>query len=65
MAGARRAGTVVLLILFALGLLLAQAPLQLGAVRLAGMSLLWWYTAVAAPLVAVLVTIGVLVTFRG
>jgi hypothetical protein len=41
--------------------LLTVAPLELGTIRLAGVSLLGWDGAVAAPVVAVAVTAAVLV----
>jgi hypothetical protein len=40
---------------------LALAPAAPGAVRVAGVSLLWWYVAVAAPLIATILTIAALV----
>ena len=41
--------------------LLTMAPFELGTIRLAGVSLLWWYGAVAAPLAAVAITAAALV----
>jgi uncharacterized membrane protein len=41
--------------------LLTVAPFELGTIRLAGVSLLWWYGAVTAPVVAVTVTAAALV----
>jgi hypothetical protein len=58
MADARRVGVVILVVLFAIGLLLAHAPRDLGAVRVGGVGLLWWYSTLAGPLVAVLVVIA-------
>lgn len=40
--------------------LLTMAPLELGTIRLAGVSLLWWYGLVAVPVVLVAATITVL-----
>ena len=57
---ARRAGILVLVVLFAGGLILARAPGDLGAVRLAGVSLLWWYSALVAPLIAVALAVMLL-----
>jgi hypothetical protein len=57
---ARRAGILVLVVLFAGGLVLARAPGDLGAVRLAGVSLLWWYSALVAPGVAVALAVALL-----
>ena len=39
---------------------LAVLPSGVATVRVAGLSLLWWYAAVAGPVVAVLVTAAVL-----
>jgi hypothetical protein len=61
MTDARRAGVVVLLLLLA-GAVAAAAFPQLGAVRLGGVALAWWYGVVAAPLVAALIA---LVVHRG
>jgi hypothetical protein len=44
---------MVLLALIAGAAVLAHGPFGLGSVRLAGVSLLWWYAAVAAPVVAI------------
>jgi hypothetical protein len=52
-AAPRRVGVAGLLGLLAGALLLIVAPGNPGALRVAGISLLWWYGAVAAPLVAV------------
>jgi hypothetical protein len=53
---AHRAAVVVLLALVLGGLGLAVAPFDAGAVRLAGVGLLWWYAAAVVPLVGVMVT---------
>lgn len=50
---------VVLLVLAGAGAL-ATLPQGAGAIRLGSLSLLWWYTAVVAPLVAAAVTAGAL-----
>lgn len=50
----RRAGIVVLLALLALVPLLAIVPSAPGAVRIAGVSLLWWYAGLVAPLLSTL-----------
>ena len=42
------------------GVALAVAPYELGTIRLAGVSLLWWYGAVGAPLMTVAVTVAAL-----
>ena len=46
----RTTGALVLLLLLAGFPLLGALPNQLAAVRVAGLSLLWWYGGVAAPL---------------
>jgi hypothetical protein len=51
-AAGRRTGIIALLLLLAGAPLLALAPAAPGAVRLAGVSLLWWYVGVVAPLLA-------------
>jgi len=50
---------VALLGLLAGALLLMPAPGNPGALRLTGISLLWWYAALVAPLAAVLVVVAV------
>jgi hypothetical protein len=42
------------------GVALSVAPYELGTIRLAGVSLLWWYGTVAAPVVTASVTIAAL-----
>jgi hypothetical protein len=59
-ARGRRTAIVVLLGLLAGALVLALAPAAPGAVRIAGVSLLWWYVSVAAPLAATALTLVVL-----
>ena len=59
-AGGRRTGIVILVVLFAIALALSQAPFDLGTLRLAGVGLLWWYTLVIAPAAAVLVVAALL-----
>ena len=53
----QRAAIVTLLALLAVAVVLAADPLHLGGVRVAGVSLLWWYAGAAGPLAAVVVTI--------
>ena len=48
----RAKSALVLLLLLAGFPLLGALPNQLAAVRVAGLSLLWWYGGVAAPLAA-------------
>jgi hypothetical protein len=57
----RRTAIHVLLVLLAGAPLLALAPAAPGAVRLAGVSLLWWYVGLVAPLLATGIAIAVLV----
>jgi hypothetical protein len=54
----------VLIVLLAGAPLLALAPAAPGAVRVAGVSLLWWYVGAAAPLAATAVAIAVLARDR-
>lgn len=60
MSGARHRAIVALLVLLAIVPLLALAPFAPGAVRLAGVSLLWWYTGLIAPLAATLIVVTLL-----
>jgi hypothetical protein len=48
-------GVFLLLVLLAGVPLIACLPNQIGTIRLAGPSLLWWYGGVVAPMLAVLV----------
>ena len=57
----RRAAILALLVLLAGAPVLALAPAAPGAVRVAGVSLLWWYAGVVAPLLATGIAIAVLV----
>ncbi len=57
----RRTAILVLLVLLAGAPLLALAPAAPGAVRLAGVSLLWWYVGLVAPVLATGIAIAVLV----
>jgi hypothetical protein len=58
---ARRTGIAALLVLLVVAPLLALAPAAPGAVRVAGVSLLWWYAGVVGPALCTLVTIALLV----
>jgi hypothetical protein len=60
----RRAAIVALLVLLAGAPLLALAPAVPGAVRVAGVSLLWWYSALVAPVLATGIAIACLVRDR-
>jgi hypothetical protein len=57
----RRTAITALLVLLAGAPLLALAPAAPGAVRVAGVSLLWWYVGAVAPLLATVVAIVALV----
>ena len=56
----RRIGIVVVLVLLAGAGSLATLPHGAGGMRVGSLSVLWWYAAVVAPLVAAAVTSGVL-----
>jgi hypothetical protein len=60
MSESRRRAIVALLALLALVPLLALAPSAPGAVRLAGVSLLWWYAGLVAPLAAIAIAMTML-----
>jgi hypothetical protein len=60
MSEARRRAIGALLVLLAVVPLLALAPSAPGAVRLAGISVLWWYTGLIAPLAATAITVAIL-----
>jgi len=60
MSESRRRAIAALLALLALVPLLALSPSAPGAVRLAGVSLLWWYAGLVAPLVAVAIAMTIL-----
>jgi len=53
----RRFGLALGLLLAGLALLVA-GPFDLGAVRVAGVSLLWWYGGAVAPVLAALLTLA-------
>jgi hypothetical protein len=57
----RRTAITALLVLLVGAPVLALAPAAPGAVRVAGVSLLWWYTGLVAPLLATALAIIVLV----
>jgi hypothetical protein len=60
----RRAATLVLFLLITGAGVLAHGPFGLGALRLAGVSLLWWYVAVVAPLVGAAVVVAAFLARR-
>jgi len=51
----RRVGLMVMLALLTIGALLSLLPADAGAIRLAGVSVTWWYAIVLAPAVATVV----------
>jgi hypothetical protein len=53
----RRRTIALLLVLLAGAVLLALAPGSPGAVRVSGVSVLWWYVGAAAPVAATAITI--------
>ena len=53
----RTTGVVLLVLLLAGFPLLGALPNQVAGIRVAGLSLLWWYGGVLAPVMAVLVAI--------
>jgi len=53
----RPTGVVLLTLLLAGFLLLGALPNQVASIRVAGLSLLWWYGGLLAPVMAVLVAI--------
>jgi len=57
----RRTAITALLVLLVGAPMLALAPAAPGAVRVAGVSLLWWYAGLVAPLLATALAIIVLV----
>jgi hypothetical protein len=61
----RRTAIAALLVLLVGAPLLALAPGAPGAVRVAGVSLLWWYVGGIAPLLATAIAITVLVRGDG
>jgi len=60
----RRVGIVIVLVLLAAAAVLALLPFGAGAVRVGALSVVWWYAAVVAPVLAVVVTIGALLDRR-
>lgn len=53
----RTTGVVLLVLLLAGFLLLGALPNRVASIRVAGLTLLWWYGGVLGPVVAVLVAI--------
>ena len=61
----RRTAIAALLVLLVGAPLLALAPAAPGAIRVAGVSLLWWYVGIVAPLLATAITVTALVRGDG
>jgi hypothetical protein len=55
-------GPAIAMVFVLLGgvLLLTLAPFEIGTIRLAGVSLLWWYGVLAVPVLGVVVTVTAL-----
>jgi hypothetical protein len=53
----RTAGVVLLLLLLAGFLLLGALPNQAASIRIAGLSLMWWYGGIVAPALGTFVAI--------
>lgn len=53
----KRRGILALLALLAGALLLAIAPMHLAEVRMGGVSVLWWYVALVAPITAAAIAV--------
>lgn len=53
----RTAGVVLLLLLLAGFLLLGALPNQAASIRIAGLSLMWWYGGIVAPVLGTFVAI--------
>jgi hypothetical protein len=64
-ARGHRRGIVVLLVLLVVAPLLALTPAAPGSVRVAGVSLLWWYAGLVAPLLATALAITLLLRDAG
>jgi len=57
MSAVRRAGIAILLLILAGGAAIVSLPQGAGAVRLAGVSVTWWYASGLGPVAAVAVAI--------
>ncbi len=61
---ARRAATLVLLVIIAGAGVLAYGPFALGTLRVGGVSLIWWYVAAVAPMAAAALALAALLVRR-
>lgn len=58
----RRTAVAALLLLVAIAIVLPLVPGAPGTLRAGGVSLFWWYAAVAAPVLATLIAVGALLS---
>ena len=58
----RRTAVAALVLLVALAIALPVMPGTPGTLRAGGVSLFWWYGAVAAPLLATVISLGALLS---
>lgn len=58
----RRTAVAALLLLVAIAIVLPLVPGAPGTLRAGGVSLFWWYGAVAAPVLATLIAVGALLS---
>ncbi len=56
----RRGAVAALLLLVAVAIVIPLVPGAPGTLRIGGVSLLWWYVAVVAPVLATLTALGTL-----
>jgi hypothetical protein len=54
----RSAAAILLLVVLAACLVVTALPHQIGAIRIAGLSLLWWFGGVIAPVLAAIIAIA-------
>ena len=54
----RSVAAILLLVVLAVSLVIAALPHQIGAIRIAGLSVLWWFAGVIAPLLAAVIAIA-------
>ena len=54
----RSVAAILLLVVLAVSLAIAALPHQIGAIRVAGLSVLWWFVGVIAPVLAAAIAIA-------
>ena len=54
----RSVAAILLLVVLAVSLVIAALPHQIGAIRVAGLSVLWWFAGLIAPLLAAVIAIA-------